>query len=376
MSWSVLPAVVLLAALVALPGSATSQPVQEPRKELERVREQLQRARRELRQARRVERSILGELERIEHAQEQLEGELRVLEARLRSLRVQEAATRQREASSRSRLAGLRERLAQRLRAIHRWGRVGYVDVLLQSADFATFLTRLDFLGRLVRQDAQLIQQTEEEWRRWSFLREQLVRQRAEVEDLREQLAQRRQGVLQEATRKRGLLARVQRERAMYEQLVEELEEDSRRLEALLQQLSSVSPGGVRPRWRLGFGLAWPARGPLTSGFGIRRHPLFGIASMHNGVDIAAAWGTPVRAAGAGTVVYAGWFGGYGKLVVVDHGGGVATLYGHLSSILVSPGQRVGPGHVVGRVGSTGYSTGPHLHFEIRLNGRPVDPLR
>ncbi|GBD28854.1 Murein hydrolase activator EnvC [bacterium HR31] len=75
-------------------------------------------------------------------------------------------------------------------------------------------------------------------------------------------------------------------------------------------------------------------------------------------------------------MVYAGWFGGYGKLVVVDHGGGVATLYGHLSSILVSLGQRVGEGDLVGRVGSTGYSTGPHLHFEIRVSGRPVDPLR
>lgn len=364
----------LAAALLQAPPSAAG-PLEDRREQLERVRRQLQRTRQELRQARRYERSVLGELQQIEHRQEQLERELRTLEARLRAVRAREAATRAREAASRARLAQLQGRLEDRLRAIHRWGRAGYVDVLLQSRDFATFVTRFDFLGRLVREDARLVQQTAEERGRWAELREQLVREHAELQTLRDRMARSRRAVAEEAERKRHLLARIQKERATYERLVEELEEDSRRLEALLQQLAPARrlPG---PRWRLGFGFLWPARGALTSGFGLRRHPVFGIVRPHHGVDIAAAWGTPVLAAAAGTVVYAGWFGGYGKLVVVDHGGGLATLYGHLSSIRVSVGQTVGPGEVLGNVGSTGYSTGPHLHFEVRVNGRPVDPLR
>ncbi|MDQ7800882.1 MAG: peptidoglycan DD-metalloendopeptidase family protein [Armatimonadota bacterium] len=376
MNLRVVPLLLLAAAVLLPSGGAHAGPYQDRRRELERVRQQLQRTRQELRQARRYERSVLGELQRIEQTREQLEHELRALEGRLRTVRARESLSRVREAASRKRLDSLQSRLEERLRAIHRRGRAGYVDVLLASADFPTFLTRLDFLGRLVRQDAELVRQTEEERRRWEALRDQLARERAEVEQVRTDVAERRRLVAEEEARKRALLARVQKERAAYEQLVEELEEDSRRLEALLQRLAPVGGTGSGPRWRLGFGLAWPARGAITSGFGLRRHPLFGIVRPHHGVDIAAPWGTPVRAAGGGTVVYAGWFGGYGKLVVVDHGGGVATLYGHLSSILVSLGQRVGEGDLVGRVGSTGYSTGPHLHFEIRVNGRPVDPLR
>ncbi|MCS7234549.1 MAG: peptidoglycan DD-metalloendopeptidase family protein [Armatimonadota bacterium] len=359
-------------------GTAAAQAgvLQERQKELEHVRQRLQRTRQELRQARAHERSILGQLQRIEQTRERLEEELRALQARLKVVRAQERATRAREAASRTRLHHLQRRLEERLRAIHRWGRAGYVDVLLQSGDLATFLTRFEFLGRLVRQDAELIRATAQEQKRYYDLHQQLVREQAEVERLRAAVEERQRAAVEEEERKRALLARVQRERRAYERLVEELEEDSRRLEALLRQMAPAGPRGPVPRWRLGFGLVWPARGSLTSGFGLRRHPLFGIVRAHHGVDIAAPWGTPVQAAAAGTVVYAGWFGGYGKLVVVDHGGGLATLYGHLSSIAVSAGQRVRRGDVVGRVGSTGYSTGPHLHFEIRVNGRPVDPLR
>ncbi len=123
-------------------------------------------------------------------------------------------------------------------------------------------------------------------------------------------------------------------------------------------------------------GFIWPARGRITSGFGPRRHPIFGTREMHTGIDIGAPSGTPVFAARPGRVTYAGYESGYGKLIVIDHGSGVTTRYSHLSVIEVRIGQVVQHGEVVGRVGSTGYSTGPHLLFEIRVNGRPLDPLK
>lgn len=118
-----------------------------------------------------------------------------------------------------------------------------------------------------------------------------------------------------------------------------------------------------------------PADGPLTSRFGPRLHPIFHTVRMHTGIDIGAGYGAPVRAAAAGTVVVAGPASGYGNAVVVDHGGGLATLYGHLSRISVRVGAHVGAGQQLGAVGNTGNSTGPHLHFEVRVNGTPVDPL-
>ncbi len=123
-------------------------------------------------------------------------------------------------------------------------------------------------------------------------------------------------------------------------------------------------------------GFIWPARGRITSGFGLRRHPIFGTREMHTGIDIGAPSGTPVFAARAGRVTYAGSESGYGKLIVIDHGDGVTTRYSHLSIIDVRIGQVVLHGEMVGRVGNTGYSTGPHLLFEIRVNGKPLDPLK
>ncbi len=116
-------------------------------------------------------------------------------------------------------------------------------------------------------------------------------------------------------------------------------------------------------------GLIWPCDGVVVSGFGTRW------GRMHEGIDIGCAYGTPNRAAAAGTVIHAGWLGGYGNLVVVDHGNGLSTAYAHASSILVSVGQSVSQGQTVSLVGSTGHATGPHLHFEVRVNGVAVDPL-
>jgi murein DD-endopeptidase MepM/ murein hydrolase activator NlpD len=121
--------------------------------------------------------------------------------------------------------------------------------------------------------------------------------------------------------------------------------------------------------------LSRPVPGAITSGFGYRMHPIFHVRKLHTGVDMHAGMGESIKAAAAGTVVFAGWRGGYGKCVIIDHGGGLATLYAHQSEILVSVGQVVKRGVVIGKVGSTGYSTGPHLHFEVRVNGTPVDPV-
>ena len=120
--------------------------------------------------------------------------------------------------------------------------------------------------------------------------------------------------------------------------------------------------------------LLWPSRGIVTSRFGWRVHPIFGGREFHTGMDIATRYGSPVVAARAGIVRFVGWKSGYGRIVVLAHGGGIETAYSHLSAALVSPGQQVGQGQVIGRIGNSGWSTGPHLFFEVRRNGVPMDP--
>jgi len=181
---------------------------------------------------------------------------------------------------------------------------------------------------------------------------------RAAIEPARAQAAQ-------EAANEEASLAQIRTSRADAEK---ELQQVSDAIAAQLRGNNGVSgvPGGCEFR---------PAPGPIVSGFGYRQNPIGGGSGFHSGVDIAAPFGTPIRACKAGKVVIASWQGGYGNAVVLDHGGGMGTLYGHQSSMAVSVGQTVSSGQVIGYVGSTGNSTGPHLHFEVRLGGTPVDPV-
>ena len=118
----------------------------------------------------------------------------------------------------------------------------------------------------------------------------------------------------------------------------------------------------------------YPVNARITSPFGPRRHPIFGVKSMHSGIDLAAPRGTKVKASEGGLVIYSGWYGGYGKVAIVDHSKGYTTLYAHMDKINVKVGQRISQGDVVGYEGATGYATGPHLHFEVRTQGRPQNP--
>ncbi|MEM8604152.1 MAG: peptidoglycan DD-metalloendopeptidase family protein, partial [Cyanobacteria bacterium P01_H01_bin.121] len=118
-----------------------------------------------------------------------------------------------------------------------------------------------------------------------------------------------------------------------------------------------------------------PVYGPISSVYGWREHPILGTSRLHAGIDFAVDYGTPITAAAPGEVIFAGWYGGYGNAVIIDHGGGITTLYAHASDLSVQEGDRVSAGLTVASVGSTGFSTGPHLHFEVRENGEPVDPM-
>jgi murein DD-endopeptidase MepM/ murein hydrolase activator NlpD len=156
--------------------------------------------------------------------------------------------------------------------------------------------------------------------------------------------------------------------RAQQDQIESDLQAESDRI----AQLARDSGGGAP----MGNGtFIWPVNAPITSGFGYRTDPVTGAQAFHSGLDLGAACGTPIKAAGTGVVISAGFnTGGYGNMTLINHGGGLSTLYGHQSSIIVSAGQNVSQGQVIGYVGSTGKSTGCHLHFEVRVNGNPVDP--
>ena len=192
------------------------------------------------------------------------------------------------------------------------------------------------------------------------------------LEAVRSELETTRRQALGEEAQREAVLTGVRSRVAEFEGQIAGLRGESDSLAGLLQGVQVGRPfvGGGNGTF------SPPIPGAaLSSLFGPRVHPIFGTVRMHNGVDFRGGTGTPIRAAGGGTVVYAGPRGGYGNTVVIDHGGSLATLYAHQSVMYVTTGASVAPGQVIGAVGSTGFSTGPHLHFEVRLNGTPVNPL-
>lgn len=258
-----------------------------------------------------------------------------------------------------------------RVRVMYKTGDVGYLEILLASADFNDFIVRREMIKRIAKQDKELIAFMKEQKAIIEIKKTELERQKNQVEVSKEKLIAKKKD-LETATRaKQVLMADLEQDVKKAEKEYDKLNQYARDIESSIRSLTNPNKeyvGGV---------MMWPVPGHsrISSPYGYRVHPIFKTKKFHTGIDIPAPMGTPVKAALAGTVISAGNRGGYGKAVIIDHGGGIVTLYAHNSRIDVSKGQEVSKGQVIARVGSTGYSTGPHSHFEVRKNGSYVNPL-
>ena len=273
----------------------------------------------------------------------------------------------------------------KRVRDIYINGRLSYLDVVVGSKDFSDFANRMEMLKRILQSDMDLINTIKTEREEIASKKAKLEEDRAKVLEL-EKVAQEKQNLInQKKAERQAVLERAMNDRDTAERAYNELMASSASITAMLQQraaeraaaaAAAASQGGGGATWVQGTGqLAAPVVAPITSDFGWRIHPIYGTRRLHAGTDFGVDEGTPVHAADGGVVVEAGWVSGYGYTVIIDHGNGMSTLYAHNSDVAVSPGQTVSKGQVVSYSGNTGGSTGPHLHFEVRINGEPTDPM-
>ena len=275
----------------------------------------------------------------------------------------------------------------KRVRDIYINGRLSYLDVVVGSKDFSDFANRMEMLKRILQSDMDLINTIKTEREEIASKKAKLEEDRAKVLEL-EKVAQEKQNLInQKKAERQAVLERAMNDRDTAERAYNELMASSASITAMLQQraaeraaaaaaAASQGGGGGGATWVQGSGqLAAPVVAPITSDFGWRIHPIYGTRRLHAGTDFGVDEGTPVHAADGGVVVEAGWVSGYGYTVIIDHGNGMSTLYAHNSEVAVSPGQTVSKGQVVSYSGNTGGSTGPHLHFEVRINGEPTDPM-
>lgn len=263
--------------------------------------------------------------------------------------------------------------LNDRVTVIYKNGNSNILEVLLKAEDFLDFISRLKLMNLFAQQDAQNILEVKEKKtatigikKSIIDLREKQKEHRSKVEKLVIQEELKAREIDDIYNEKKNLLYRTTVNKNALIQMEKKLEIQEAEVTRILESYRyGTAPSGK---------FAWPVAGRIVSSFGYRIHPIFRVRRFHTGIDISAPYGTLIKAADGGQVVKTGYFGGYGYSVMLYHGGGFATLYAHLSSINVSIGQFVQRGQVIGLVGSTGWSTGPHLHFEVRINGDPQNP--
>lgn len=249
------------------------------------------------------------------------------------------------------------EGLNKRLRVMYKNGSVGFVDVLLGSNSISEFVSNLEMIQKIYENDMDVLTTLEE--------------QEKELEKIKADLEAQRQAVSSKKSELESEMNKLDSLKGELEAKEDELNEEAKALTSKIVAMTNPKSKYVGGKF------VWPVPSShyLFSYFGWRMHPIYNVYKYHSGIDIAASTGSDILAAGSGKVIISQWYGGYGECVMIDHGGGLVTLYGHMSRRLVSAGDEVKAGQLIGKVGSTGISTGPHLHFEVRKNGEVVEPL-
>lgn len=330
----------------------------------------------------------------------QIQADLDAANARLQGIRNKQAEINAQIAQTQNEIvkmeAYLKTRqnvLNRRVRAIYMHGQLNYLEVILGANSFSDFANRVELLKRIIRSDYNLILEIQKQKAAIEAKKAQLEEDKRQLDVLAAEAEKTQKEIAAKKAEQQKVLDAAKSNKAAAAQMEQDLNAQLASVRNLIQQRLAAAEaarqaaqqaaesdngggGGSDDNYVQGTGaMSWPCRGPITSPFGYRTHPIFGTTIFHAGIDIGVDYGTPIHAADSGVVVYSGWISGYGNAVIIDHGGGVSTLYGHNQSLAVSEGQSVSKGSVVAYAGSTGNSTGPHCHFEVDVNGSPVNPM-
>ena len=379
--WAVVCILALL--LGILPTAPTrAEQASEKKQEFERIKRKIEAEKRKIKKADHRERSVLSEIETLDRGIQARTTELKQEHEKLRAAEADLTAVEQGAAVVERELALLKRCYRGRVRALYKMGRSGYAVGILASESMTAAVKRLAYLGIIAEHDRRLIDDYRMAMDSLARRQTEITGQQEEISRRKEELASHQQDLAGQRKKKEVLLASVRKQKEVYEDVLQELDESSRNLWDLIAREEAEGRKAAQQRNAVplvlkgGRGrLPWPVAGSVITPYGKQRHPQFGTIVFRRGIEISVTEGEPVHAVSAGRAVFADWYKGYGKLVILEHADGLYSLYGYLSRLDVQKDDAVAVGQAIGLAGEAGSLKGAKLYFEMRRHGEAVDPL-
>lgn len=391
-------AAILLAAAAALmaasasfaaPASDIDAQIKQQEKEFQRIQQQISRNRKKLDETKRKEKDVSRQLNLLSQKITVTQQKVNVVSLKMKKVQNNIVTLSDNIKKLNKDIAAAQDILRKRMVNIYKYGGVAEFNLLMSSQGAEDALANGYLLGKIAEQDQKLINYLVEQRRRLTMTQAELKKEQLSLKNQDSDLKKQNQELKGAASERNAILAKVRKDKALFMAEQEELKKASQEMQSAIKRLLAEKkrlrdeanrkvgkPVTPPTAYYKGGRLAWPTQGTITSQFGTRVHPVFKTKVTHTGLDISAPKGTAVRAADAGEVLYTGWMRGYGQVVIIDHGANLTTVYAHLSKIETAEDAKVARGAVIGRVGSTGVTTGNHLHFEVRVNGDAVNPMK
>lgn len=375
-AWIALAAFVVLCIVSVIPFGVFAESAQERAEQAEQRQEELQD---EIDQNERQQSAEMEKKRAIDEEVSQVQAQIDQLDAQIAQSNEKIAQKEEELAAAEAESNQQNQAYQERVKLMVEQGPVTYLEVLLSAKSFADFLIRADVVQQVAEYDSQLLNTLKEKEQAIADIKTELEAERAGTQALLDESNQHKQTLDARLAESQQIMKDLEADQAKLKAEQEQAQRDEEvaraEIAAALRRRASSGSSSATSVYTGGT-FRWPTDQTtlVTSDYSMRTHPTLGVYKQHTGIDIGASYGTDVLAGGDGTVLISGWNNAYGWMVVIDHGGGVTTLYGHNSKLLVSAGEQVSRGQVIAKVGSTGYSTGPHIHFEVNVNGSAVNP--
>ncbi|MEA1940300.1 MAG: peptidoglycan DD-metalloendopeptidase family protein [Candidatus Caldatribacteriota bacterium] len=358
-----------------------SQKVKDENQRLKKIEEQIKKVKNEISNLQTKESNYLGTLHKIEKLSAGTKKELQEIEKDLKFAQEEIKEAEEEYFLSKRELKEKTKIIENRLREIYKHRRTNYLEILFNSKNFSDFLSRYKYIKDIISLDIKIINDIRNKIKLTEDRRISLENRKEILILLKKEVEKEKENIEYSIKAKKSIIHKIDTQKDAHLKSLEELKQSSEEIKKLIEKIykeqkksKKIVDAGPALKAKKGI-LALPIQGKIISNFGRQKNPDFNTYTFNSGIDISAPMGEVIRSAGSGKVIYTGWVKGYGQIIIIDHGGRISTLYAHLFKTLINSGDKVKKGQIIGQAGDSGGVSSPRLHFEVRSEGKPTDPM-